>query len=110
MSLSTLSDNLLYIAILAYLGAMLLHTADYSLMRRRTPVAAPAEAKVLVGAGGPDVAVPVDGSPSENAAPRRDWAPLFGKLAVWITGLAVLLHFTTAATRGLAAHRMPWGN
>ncbi|WP_027342968.1 c-type cytochrome biogenesis protein CcsB [Hamadaea tsunoensis] len=110
--MSTLSDNLLYIAILAYLGAMMLHTADYALMRRRPAVAAPAEAKVLVGAGGPEVAVnPIEDVQAPPAAPeRRDWAPLFGKLAVWMTGLAVLLHFTTTATRGLAAHRMPWGN
>ena len=38
------------------------------------------------------------------------WLPLFGRLAVIITGLGLLLHAAGLATRGVAAGRVPWGN
>ncbi|MEV0267212.1 c-type cytochrome biogenesis protein CcsB [Hamadaea sp. NPDC050747] len=116
--MSTLSDNLLVFAILGYLIAMMLHASEYSLAGKRRTAAAPAEERVLVGAGGPPVAVQPDaGSPadapdeSDTAGPAGpDLGTRLGGWAVYATGLAVLLHLGTVVTRGLAAERMPWGN
>jgi cytochrome c-type biogenesis protein CcsB len=38
------------------------------------------------------------------------WLPLFGRLAVGITALGLLLHAAGLVTRGVAAGRVPWGN
>jgi cytochrome c-type biogenesis protein CcsB len=35
---------------------------------------------------------------------------LAGRVAVGVTALALVLHAATLVTRGLAAHRVPWGN
>lgn len=120
MSLSTLSDNLLVFAILGYLVAMILHASEYSLAgKRRAAAAAPAEERVLVGAGGPPVSTESPVAPAPPSAPADpesadpagpDLGTRLGGWAVYATGLAVLLHLGAAATRGLAAGRMPWGN
>jgi cytochrome c-type biogenesis protein CcsB len=38
------------------------------------------------------------------------WLPLFGRLAVIITAVGLLLHAAGLVTRGVAAGRVPWGN
>jgi len=38
------------------------------------------------------------------------WLPLFGRLAVVITAVGLLLHAAGLVTRGVAAGRVPWGN
>ncbi len=109
MNLSALSDELLNVAILAYVIALMLHAAEFSLSnRRRTPAVAAVEEKVLVGAGGP----PVVSEPAATVeqAPKADWGKLTGNWALWLTGAAALAHFGAVACRGFAAHRMPWGN
>jgi cytochrome c-type biogenesis protein CcsB len=106
VNLSTLSDNLLVVAIMGYLVAMMLHASEYALGGKRR-VAAPAEERVLVGAGGP----PVTSDDVPAPAPDRpDLGTRLGGFAVWATGFAVLAHLATVAARGLAAGRMPWGN
>jgi cytochrome c-type biogenesis protein CcsB len=111
VNLSTLSDDLLVATILSYVVTLLLHAAEYSLANRKTVVVA-ADERVLVGAGGPPVSSPVAAEPvvDEPVTAGRDWGALCGRWAVWATGVAVLAHFGTVASRGLAAHRMPWGN
>jgi cytochrome c-type biogenesis protein CcsB len=104
VNLSTLSDNLLVVAILGYIVAMMLHASEFSLAKRLS-VAAPAPARELVGAGGPPVAEPEPSLPAQS-----DLGARLGGWAVYATGFAVLAHLATVACRGLAAGRMPWGN
>jgi cytochrome c-type biogenesis protein CcsB len=116
VSLSTLSDNLLVVAIFGYLVAMLLHTAEYTLGNRRVAEPDQAAERVLVTAGAPAdgpgaSAEPLRDQPPEPVTPaQRDLGAKLGLTAIWVTVFAVLAHFGTVGARGLAAHRLPWGN
>jgi cytochrome c-type biogenesis protein CcsB len=112
--MAELSNQLLVVAILGYLVAMVCHAAEYAFGNRSTVgrgSVRPARELVAVGAGAPtpdapaaDAAAPVgDGS-------RNRPAMLAGRAAVLVTVLAAVAHLGALATRGLAAGRMPWGN
>jgi cytochrome c-type biogenesis protein CcsB len=60
----------------------------------------------LVGAGGPPVTEEV--TPTAPARPGR--AERIGRMGAALIVLAVLLHFSALVLRGLATHRVPWGN
>ena len=109
--MAELSNQLMAVAVLAYLIAMVCYAGEYAFGRRsRVGRAAvrPAEAKQLVGAGAP-VTPPV--VVDEQVPPvKRDRGELVGLIAVGINVLAVLLHLGGLVTRGVAADRMPWGN
>ena len=117
-ALGHLSDTLLLAAVVVYALAMLGFAADQASRRARKVVGAGARtaraakavpARVLVGAGGPPVAerpaaagaAPVDG-PSRRG--------VSGTLAVALTVAGASVHLGSVLTRGLAAHRVPWGN
>ncbi|MEU3452551.1 c-type cytochrome biogenesis protein CcsB [Micromonospora sp. NPDC006766] len=118
--MSALSDQLVTYAILAYLVAMISHAVEYALGNARAVsarTAAPARELVGAGVGGAGGSVeaslvetalpsPVETRPSRSAAR----AALAGRLAAWVTVLAVALHLGAVVTRGVAAERMPWGN
>jgi len=112
--MAELSNQLMAVAVLAYLAAMVCYAGEYAFGKRsRVGRAAirPVEAKQLVGAGGPVPADPptvVDDAPVQPA--RRDRGELIGRIAVGINVVAVLLHLGGLVTRGVAADRMPWGN
>jgi len=101
--MAELSDQLLVVAILGYLAAMLGYAAEYS-FGTRGAVARAAE-RELVGAGGPPVVL-------EKVAPPRtsDLSEKAGRIAVWLTVAAVVAHLATVLTRAFAAGRVPWGN
>ncbi len=104
--MSALSDQLLVGAIVLYTLAMFGYAVEYSFGRRGVVARVADRAPALVGAGMADVEVPA--TPAE---PRRDGrAALIGRLAVGVTLLGWLTHAATLVTRGLAAHRVPWGN
>jgi cytochrome c-type biogenesis protein CcsB len=119
-----LSDGLFTTAIATYTLAMASYTAEYAFGRRGRVAAttpAKAEAKVLVGAGGPTVstsapAVPAgdgfgraDGvAPSEE--PKANRGERIGRIAVALTVLGAIIHGSSIALRGIAADRVPWGN
>jgi cytochrome c-type biogenesis protein CcsB len=107
---AALSDQLLVGAILAYLVAMMCYAAEYAFGDRGAVARAAArtQAKVLVGAGGPDTGEPAP--PSVADTPRRSRASRFGVAAVAFTGLGTLIHAGCLAARGVAAGRVPWGN
>lgn len=66
-----------------------------------------ARARELVGAGGPptsDSVVPATPSPAAGRAER------IGRMGVSLVVLAALLHVAALLLRGLATHRVPWGN
>lgn len=126
--MAELSDQLLLVAILGYALAMLGHAVEYAFGAKgavaRVAVRAPRElAAVGAGAGGGSelAAAPVSPVPPlspvspvqrgrrvpERAGGR---AEKFGLAAIGVTALAALAHIGVLVTRGLAAHRVPWGN
>ncbi|WP_067494473.1 c-type cytochrome biogenesis protein CcsB [Actinoplanes sp. TFC3] len=106
--MAELSNQLMAVTVLAYLAAMVLYAAEYAFGNKsHIGRAAQRPARQLVGAGAPvlppeDVVV--------EAAPPRDRAALLGQIGVGLNWLAFALHLGTVITRGIAAHRMPWGN
>ncbi|WBB65496.1 c-type cytochrome biogenesis protein CcsB [Micromonospora sp. WMMD812] len=114
--MSALSDQLVTFAILAYLVAMISHAVEYALGNARTRATAAAPARELVGAGvgasGGTITAPAAPVPPVVVAANRsaDRGRLGGRVAVWVTAVAVLLHLAALVTRGVAADRMPWGN
>ncbi|RFU36532.1 c-type cytochrome biogenesis protein CcsB [Actinomadura logoneensis] len=97
--------------VVLYIVALVAYAADLGFGRRREPAAAVrTEAKVLVGAGGPDETVTetaaASGPAEEDDRRRIDWA----RLAVVLNVLGWASHLGVILTRGLAAHRWPWGN
>ncbi|MEU8232312.1 c-type cytochrome biogenesis protein CcsB [Actinoplanes sp. NPDC048967] len=109
--MAELSDQLMAFTVLAYLAAMVCYAAEYAFGNRsHIGRAATRPARRLVGAGGPgEVEVP----PADDVvppAPPRDRGALLGLIGVGLTWLAFALHLSTVVTRGVAAHRMPWGN
>ena len=100
--MAALSDNLLVYAILAYTLAMLAYGVEYA-FGSRSLVSRVAE-RELVGAGGPPA---LDALPTPEE-PRA--VALSGRIGYWITVAAWVLHLSAVVTRGLAAHRVPWGN
>ena len=129
--MGTLSDDLLFAAVVTYSVAMLGFAAEFAFRRRLHTTAAPeqmvpladhAENRVLVGTGagswraggaeglgtfGPDRSAGATGSPAEVPAGR---VGAIGALAVALTFLGWAVHVGSVVTRGLAAHRVPWGN
>jgi cytochrome c-type biogenesis protein CcsB len=108
---AALSDQLLVFAILAYTLAMLAYAVEYS-FGTRSLVSRVAD-RSLVGAGAPVSPAPSAPAPLEPASPDVDparVAALAGRSALTLTLLGWALHLGCLVTRGLAAHRVPWGN
>ncbi len=99
------SDTLLFFAVLAYVVAMLGYAAELAFGR--------------LGGTAPIAGGAVDTLPEEylsrtaaHAARYRDraWPAVAGQVAVAVTVAGWALHNGSVVTRGLAAHRVPWGN
>ncbi len=110
--MAELSDQLLVIATMAYLIAMICHAIEYALVGANSPGRRKAQpARVLVSVGADPFE---EGIPGAYAAPvagrSRPPALLAGWAAVGITALAVVAQLAVLVTRGLAADRLPWGN
>src|SRR5690349_8165317 len=109
--MANLSNQLMLGAVLVYVVAMVAYAGDIAFGRRRAAAAdVPEQAKVLVGAGGPETAEDdvADDTAAEEEDDRRrvDW----GRLAVLMNVVAWGLHGAEIVTRGMAADRVPWGN
>ncbi|QKW11718.1 c-type cytochrome biogenesis protein CcsB [Verrucosispora sp. NA02020] len=127
--MSALSDQVVSIATLVYLLAMISHAVEYALGNSRVKVTAPPSRELVgaavgggagsanaAGAGSLTGTVGADGvagtgggtvTPAERTAKR---AALAGWIAVALTGVGAALHLVGLVTRGIAAERMPWGN
>jgi cytochrome c-type biogenesis protein CcsB len=104
-TLATLSYHLSSVTVVLYSLAVVAFCAQLAFGRRP----ARAAQRQLVGAGAPVVeSIPaVESAPSRPAAERgRRW----GQLAVALMVVGIGTHVGTMVTRGLAAHRLPWGN
>jgi cytochrome c-type biogenesis protein CcsB len=102
--MAALSDQLLVYAILAYTFAMLAYAVEYAFGSRG--LVARLAARELVGAGGPS---DVEVAPPPAVDDARV-ARLSGRGGFALTLLGAALHLGCLLTRGLAAHRVPWGN
>ena len=102
MGLAHLSDALFTTAIATYSLAMACYTAEYAFGRRgRVAATSRAEARVLVGAGGPSVEEPV-AEPPARPSTRRAAGERLGPLAVVLTVLGAAIHLGSIALRGIA--------
>jgi cytochrome c-type biogenesis protein CcsB len=107
--MAELSNQLMAIAVLAYLAAMVCYAAEYAFgSKSRIGRAAVRPARQLVGAGAPVAEPPADDEVVLTKPGKS--GEIFGRIAVGLNILALLLHLGALITRGIAADRMPWGN
>ena len=125
--LSHLSDHFLMVTLVLYFLAVLAFAADFAFGRR--PVAAPAEAAVpelvTAGAAGGAAAGPAQasaagastgrdgagtGGPGAGVRPSLRDASFWVRAGLGLTVLGVLAHIIGVIIRGLAVHRVPWGD
>src|SRR5262245_3545125 len=110
--MAELSRQLLVIAVLLYLTAMMCYLVEFAFGRRGAIARVadrPARERELVGAGGPPVASPVSPA-AAPATPRPGGTDRVGRAGVGFTAVAALVHAAVLVTRGIAAGRVPWGN
>ena len=102
------SNRAVATAAVLYFLALLSHLVEWSALvgRRRTEVGE----RALVGAGGPAAVGAEDGDSAQDGSDPSERVALFGRLGYLLTCLAALAHIGAVVTRGLAAHRVPWGN
>jgi cytochrome c-type biogenesis protein CcsB len=123
--LADAANVLLFTTVILYALAMLAYACDFAFARHRVmadvvqagavpadAVAAPA--RVAVGAGGPAVTVAPDPGPPAGgtASPRPDRWPsgAWLRTAFGLTCIGVTFQVVSITFRGLAEHRVPWGN
>jgi cytochrome c-type biogenesis protein CcsB len=116
--LADASNVLLFSTVIMYALAMLSYAFDFAFARQRVLADIPAE-RVAVGAGGPPVTVPGGPAGPPRAAtpavpvgqPAERWPGGFWlRTAFGLTCIGLVLHVFAILTRGLAEHRVPWGN
>jgi cytochrome c-type biogenesis protein CcsB len=116
--LADVSNGLLLTTVVIYALAMLAYACDFAFSRTAVAAAAPARVPELVGA--------VSGEPSSggdttvgNGAGAGDTLPAttgrratgpWVRVAFTLTCIGLAAHITGILTRGLAEHRVPWGN
>ncbi|HKT03561.1 MAG TPA: c-type cytochrome biogenesis protein CcsB [Rugosimonospora sp.] len=109
--MSGVSDLLLQSTILAYTLAMLAYAAEYAFGSRGVVARiASRERRVLVGAGGPSTVEFVEDPVPPSALANPAVAAFAGRIGLGLNLAGWLLHLGCIVTRGLAAHRVPWGN
>ena len=131
VTLADASNGLLLTTLILYALAMLCYACDFAFAKHRmladdAVVAATVAAPELVaaGAGGPSVPVAPPAKPASAAvvantpadpaggdATASRWPSGFWlRLAFGLTCTGLVLHVFAILTRGLAEHRVPWGN
>jgi cytochrome c-type biogenesis protein CcsB len=124
--MAALSDQLLVYAILGYALAMLAYAVEYAFGSRsvvgRVATRELVEAEqvaardpVAVGAGPAPLPAEADDevdtdAPARGLVENERLAAVAGRVALGLTAVGWLLHAGALVTRGLAAHRVPWGN
>jgi cytochrome c-type biogenesis protein CcsB len=112
------SDTLLFVAVICYAVAFVGYAAEFAFGRK------PAVGTTLPPiAGGSVDTLPEDWTPATSStlagptrserrrgSPNRGPGVAFGRFAVAMTLVGWAVHNASVVTRGLAAHRVPWGN
>ncbi|GAA1392267.1 c-type cytochrome biogenesis protein CcsB [Luteococcus peritonei] len=117
MNIQELSALGIVTAAVVYLLAFMAHAAEWASARDlpvRPADRSPARERELVTAGAPSTSPapaagpsPLDGAQEESTRIRVD---MFGRLGVGLTMIAAACHLAGWVLRGVAAHRLPWGN
>ena len=109
--LATLSNDLLYSAMVVYALGMTAFAAALAFHgRRRSGEAAEAlEVRQLATVGGPTTDEAYAGA-TDGAGPVTGRSARLERVAVSLTVLAFGLHLGSVVTRGMSAERAPWGN
>ena len=122
LGLAHLSNAFLIVALLCYSLAVLAFAGDFAFGRRRGAAAgrqARARVPELVGVGAADSSAPgdADAAPADSPAPgsgsRSRHEPAAGpwvRAALVATTVGLAAHVLGVITRGLAVHRIPWGD
>jgi cytochrome c-type biogenesis protein CcsB len=112
-----LSNNAVYSATIIFTLAMLAHVAEWAMARELVAVPSRSERRALVAAGDrlpevSDVWSPTAGVAASPAEPAEDVerSDHYGRIGFGLTCLGLLVLAGGVVTRGLAAHRVPWGN
>ena len=117
--LADAANVLLFTTVILYALAMLAYACDFAFARQRVlagtvPADAVAPALVAAGAGGPAAAVAADpGPPPARPAgerPSRWPSGVWLRTAFGLTCIGVTCQVVSITDRGLAEHRVPWGN
>jgi cytochrome c-type biogenesis protein CcsB len=107
--LAMAGDRFVLFAIVVYSLAMLALAAEWAFgSRTRFAAVAQPAAVELVGAGGGLPERPVTSAIPPQRSDAR--AERFGRIGITLTTLAFVLHLGGVVCRGLAVHRVPWGN
>jgi cytochrome c-type biogenesis protein CcsB len=115
---ANLSNNAVYSATFVFVLAMLAHIAEWALARQVVSVP-PVPGRTLVSAGGMEASGTIpdaDGTPplgtatGSRAEDDEERSDRFGRIGLSLTVLATLLLAAGVVSRGLAAHRVPWGS
>jgi cytochrome c-type biogenesis protein CcsB len=111
--LATLSDHMFTWSIILYSLALVAYCGEYAFGRRgkvasTSPEQVPVAAGAAPGHGAP--AVKSVSVPSKRPRVRAPQAERFGRVAVAATVLGLALQLTSLTLRGIATHRVPWGN
>ena len=128
-ALAQLSNGLMVAALVSYSLAVLAHAGDFAYGRGRAGTVAPggrvpelaaAGASAARGAGvrEPDASLtsdrPAASSPAPAAPPGQLQAPatvgMWVRAALALTAAGLALHVAGVVARGLAVHRLPWGD
>jgi cytochrome c-type biogenesis protein CcsB len=96
-SLASLSDTLFTVSVVVYSLAVVAFCAELAFGRP-----APAARQLVAAGNGPRV------EPVPETTPAR--SRRLSAVAMLLTGVGLLSHAGVVVTRGLAAHRLPWGN
>jgi cytochrome c-type biogenesis protein CcsB len=110
LGLAKTSDNLLFAAIVCYAVAMVGYAAEFAFGHRLRKAGPPALAPIAGGAVDSLPSSYTGGRSAREDRVRENWASVAGRAAVAVTVLGWSLHNGSLVTRGLAAHRVPWGN
>jgi len=113
-SLADASNALLFSTVILYALAMLSYACDFAFAKQRVIAAVTVPELVAAGAGGPAIATrdaAGDQPAGTGAAETGRWpAGFWLRLAFGLTCLGLVTHVFAILTRGLAEHRVPWGN
>ena len=118
LGLAHLSNAFLIVALLCYSLAVLAFAGDFAFGRRRgaaTGRQARARVPELVGVGaadgsGPGDAAPAGQEPAGSASRPDPSAGRWVRAALAATAVGLAAHVLGVITRGLAVHRIPWGD
>ena len=109
-TLSQYSDLSYTTSVAVYVLAMMFFLVEQSFGRKGRQAAQRTKEKAAALVGGGTAVLATTVPPVDEAPARRERAERIGRMGVALTVLGVLLHLAALVLRGVATHRVPWGN